>query len=95
MAARGERRLEAAKKAGLKVIPARIIEADNIQARLMNLSENLQRKDLTPTERAEAIADFLDTILRADPEVGKEYKGFGKDYVERVKRVLSTLDNVR
>jgi ParB/RepB/Spo0J family partition protein len=91
----GERRLEAGKKAGIKLIPARIVEADNIQARLMHLSENLQRKDLTPTERTEAIADFLDTVLRADPEVGKEYKGFGKDYVERVKRILSTLDNVR
>lgn len=91
----GERRWKAAKKAKLKLIPARIVEADNIQARLMHLSENLQRKDLTPTERTDAIADFLDASLRSDAELGKEYKGLGKDYINRVKRVLSALDNVR
>jgi hypothetical protein len=91
----GERRWRAAKKAKLKLISARIVEADNIQARLMHLSENLQRKDLTPTERTDAIADFLDASLRSDADLGKEYKGLGKDYINRVKRVLSALDNVR
>jgi len=91
----GERRWRGAIRAGLELIPARIVEADHSQARLMHLSENLQRKDLTPTERTEAIADFLDAFFLADPEIGEEYEAFGKNEVERLKSILSTLDNVR
>ncbi len=91
----GERRWRACELAGIPTIPARVVEVDDIQARLMHLSENLQRKDLTPIERTEAIVDFVDAFLLADPEVGEEYEEFGEDEVERVKKVLSILDNVR
>lgn len=91
----GERRWKACELAGIPTIPARVVEVDDIQARLMHLSENLQRKDLTPIERTEAIVNFVDAFLLADPEVGEEYEEFGEDEVERVKKVLSILDNVR
>lgn len=91
----GARRLKAAEKAKLEVIPARIAEVDDIQARLMHLSENLERKNLTPIEQTEAIGDFLDAFLKSDPELGDEYKRFGGDYIERLKKVLSILDNTR
>ena len=87
----GERRWRASEIAGIPTIPARVVEVDDIQARLMHLSENLQRKDLTPIERTEAIVDFVDAYLLADPELGEEYKGFGKDEIERVKFILSKL----
>jgi len=48
----GERRIEAAKKAGVNVIPALMVEGNADEIALV---ENLQRKDLMPVEEAEAI----------------------------------------
>jgi ParB family chromosome partitioning protein len=50
----GERRVRAARLAGLTRIPAIVKEASNAQALEMALVENLQREDLNPLEAAEA-----------------------------------------
>lgn len=50
----GERRVRAAKLAGLRTIPAVVREASDGQALEMALVENLQREDLNPLEAAEA-----------------------------------------
>ena len=50
----GERRLIAAKKAGLKTIPAVVREVSDVQAMEMTIVENLQRADLNPIEQANA-----------------------------------------
>ncbi|HXZ44068.1 MAG TPA: ParB/RepB/Spo0J family partition protein [archaeon] len=50
----GERRVRAARLAGLTRIPAIVKEASNAQALEMALVENLQREDLNPMEAAEA-----------------------------------------
>jgi ParB family chromosome partitioning protein len=50
----GERRVRAAKLAGLARIPAVVREASDGQALEMALVENLQREDLNPLEAAEA-----------------------------------------
>jgi len=53
----GERRYHAAYKAGLEIIPARIVNAitqkDEILA--FQLSENLQREDLNPIDQAKGM----------------------------------------
>jgi ParB family chromosome partitioning protein len=53
----GERRLRAAKLAGLIEIPAYVIEVEN-DAEMMEMAliENIQREDLNPIEEAEAFA---------------------------------------
>lgn len=51
----GERRLRAAKLAGLKKVPCIIRKADDITADCYTITENLQRSDLTPFEEAEGI----------------------------------------
>jgi ParB/RepB/Spo0J family partition protein len=48
----GERRYRAAKAAGLKEIPARVLDLDDEAAKLYQVDENLHRKDLTPIEEA-------------------------------------------
>ncbi len=48
----GERRWRAARLAGLKEIPAVIIEADDRKVMELALIENLQRQDLNPVEEA-------------------------------------------
>ena len=51
----GERRYQAAVQAGLRELPAIIREVDDEEVVELALIENLQRKDLTPFEEAEAM----------------------------------------
>jgi len=53
----GERRLRAAKQAGLDKIPAILTKGNPIE---ISLIENLQREDLKPIEEAEALGRMID-----------------------------------
>ena len=55
----GERRLRAAKLAGLRQVPCLIARVEERDAGLLALIENLQRRDLNCFEEAEAIAALL------------------------------------
>lgn len=55
----GERRLRAATMAGLKEIPAIIVNVDDNNSAIMALIENLQREDLSYMEEAEAYSNLL------------------------------------
>ena len=55
----GERRLRAARIAGLREVPCLIAEVGEEDAALLALIENLQRRDLDYMEEAEAIARLL------------------------------------
>ena len=55
----GERRLRAAKIAGLREIPCIEVEADGSRAALLTLIENLQREDMNCFEEAEGIRRLI------------------------------------
>lgn len=55
----GTRRFIAAKNAGLKKIPAMILELSDEQAMLLSITENLERSELTPIEEARAFKAYL------------------------------------
>lgn len=55
----GARRLEAAKENKLKDIPARVIEATEEEAEMVQAVENLHREDLNPMDEAEQFAKLL------------------------------------
>jgi len=56
----GERRWRASIIAGLKSIPAIVIEpGDEREIREIQIVENLQREDISPIERAKVISDYL------------------------------------
>jgi len=55
----GERRLRAASMAGLKEIPAIIINIDDNDSAVMALIENLQREDLSYMEEAEGYSNLI------------------------------------
>lgn len=55
----GERRVRAAKLAGLKRIPVIIKEITDVEARKLALVENIQREDLNPLDAAKAIKAII------------------------------------
>jgi ParB family chromosome partitioning protein len=65
----GERRVRAARLAGLTQIPAIVKEANNAQALEMALVENLQREDLNPLEAAEAYQRLIEEFGLTQEEV--------------------------
>ncbi len=56
----GSRRFAAAKMAGLKDVPVRILDVDDDEAREIVIVENLQRKDVHPLDEADGFRDLLD-----------------------------------
>ena len=56
----GERRYQAAVRIGLRELPVVIREVDDTEVIELALIENLQRKDLTPFEEAEALHGLAD-----------------------------------
>lgn len=55
----GERRLRAATMAGLKEVPAIVVNIDDNDSAVMALIENLQREDLTYLEEAEGYSNLI------------------------------------
>ncbi len=78
----GERRLRAARMAGLASVPAVVKEVSSSEALEMALVENLQREDLNPIEAAEA-------YLRLQEEFGLTQE----DVARRVGRDRSSVAN--
>lgn len=66
----GHRRLEAAKRLGLKSVPAVVLEGNDAQQTEVGLAENIFRKDLSPVELASAISDVVLNGIMTTREVG-------------------------
>jgi ParB family transcriptional regulator, chromosome partitioning protein len=58
----GERRWQAAQRAGLATVPALVLDASPRRALELALVENVQRADLTPLEEAEAYRGLMDAL---------------------------------
>lgn len=67
----GERRLKAARMAGLDAVPALVKELSSSQALEVALVENLQREDLNPIEAAEAYLRLQDEFGLTQEEVAR------------------------
>ena len=89
----GERRWRASILAGKDTIPAIIINTDNKQEiKEIQIIENLQRKDITPIERARTIKEYLEPFAE-----GKRIKTLlinyrmGRDVPEKFAHTVSAL----
>jgi hypothetical protein len=55
----GRHRIEAMRVIGRESIPVRVVDFDDIEARLWTISENLHRNELSALERAEQVTEFV------------------------------------
>lgn len=89
----GERRLRAARLAGLQEIPAMVREADDWERLDLALAENVARVDLNPIEEARACALLVDDLGLTKGEVGRRI-GRSRVAVSNLVRLLELPDDV-
>lgn len=90
----GERRLQAAQKAGLQKVPVITRHATNQELIELALVENLQRADLNPLEEAEAYRQLIEEFRLSHDSVAKRV-GKSRVAVTNTLRLLSLADVVK
>lgn len=83
----GERRLRAAKLAGLATVPAIIRESDDTESLREALIENIHRENLSPLELAAAFQELLDEGVSQE-EVA-ERLGYSRAHIANTVRLLA------
>jgi len=66
----GERRLKAARAAGLDEVPVHVVEFDDQQVFEAALVENIQRSDLNPIEKAQGFKEYLEKYSLTQDKLG-------------------------
>ena len=89
----GERRWRAAKKAGLKKIPAIIKNYDESKKKQVALIENIQREDLNIVEVAHAIKELMEIENCSQSEVAK-VTGKNISTISNIVRLLKLPDEI-
>lgn len=84
----GERRLRAAKRAGLATIPAVIRDSDDAESLREALIENIHREDLGPIELAEAFRELLEELGLTQESLA-ERLGVSRSHVANTIRLLA------
>ena len=90
----GERRLRAARLAGVSTIPALVRPADEAASLEIALAENVAREDLNPIEEALAFAALADEFGLTHERIG-ELVGRSRVAVTNVLRLLELPDEVQ
>lgn len=90
----GERRLMAAKQAGLAKVPCRVLDIVDQQVCEISLEENLKRKDLSVLEKAQAFANYLQQFGRTIEELAKQLS-LDRSTVSNLLRLLDLAEPVK
>jgi len=90
----GERRLRAAKLAGLATVPAVVRESDDTESLREALIENIHREDLNPIELAEAFRELLEE-LGLKQETLAERLGVSRSHIANTIRLLQLPSDVQ
>lgn len=89
----GERRLRAAKEAGIETLPALVREAGDGESLLLSLVENVAREQLSAVEEARAYAMLIDEFGLSLGEIGEKV-GRSKPSVSNRLRLLELPEEV-
>ena len=90
----GERRLLAAKKAGLETVPCRVLDLDDQNMFEVAIEENLKRKDLNVLEKAQAFQDYLEKFQCKKDELAKKLS-LNRSTVTNFLRLLALSEPVK
>ncbi|MCX7022581.1 MAG: ParB/RepB/Spo0J family partition protein [bacterium] len=90
----GERRLRAAKMAGLERVPIIVRAVDDRNALTLTLLENLQREDLRPIELAQGLKELIERFGLTQAELGRGL-GVSREQVSNTLRLLKLPEKVR
>ena len=90
----GERRLRASKLAGLKEIPVIIKDFNDTQMMEISLLENIQRKDLSPIEEANAYNQLIKKLNYTQEELAKRL-GKSRTNITNMLRLLALPSEVQ
>ena len=89
----GERRLQAAQKAGLHEVPIVVIEANDLKSFELAIIENVQRKDLNSIEEAESYKKLIEKFGYDHDKVSK-FIGKSRSHISNSIRLLSLPENI-
>ncbi|QDU39804.1 Chromosome-partitioning protein Spo0J [Maioricimonas rarisocia] len=90
----GERRLMAARKAGLTTVPCRVIDVIDKTACEFALEENLKRKDLNDLEKAQAFKTYIELFECSIEELAKQLS-MSRSAVSNLLRLLDLTEPVK
>lgn len=90
----GERRWRAARLAGLKEVPVRVLVLNESQSVQAAMVENIQREDLQPLEVADGIRDLINRFSISHEEAARRL-GWSRTAVTNKLRLLSLPDAVK
>ena len=90
----GERRLKAAKLAGLNQVPIVVIETSQDKILELALIENIQREDLNPIEEAFAYKHLIERYHYTQEECSKKV-GKDRSSIANAIRLLNLSDEIR
>jgi len=83
----GERRVKASKLAGVKDIPAIVLNFNDADMMEVSILENLQREDLTPIEEAQGYDQIINKLGYTQDELAKKL-GKSRTYITNILRLL-------
>lgn len=90
----GERRLRAARQAGLEKVPVLIENVDDEHALVIGLIENIQRENLNPIEEAQGIQRLIDEFDFTHEAAAKAV-GRSRPATSNLLRLLALTDEVK
>lgn len=90
----GERRLQAARQAGLSSVPVVVREATEEQLLVWALIENLQREDLNPIEAAEGYQQLAEDFDLSHEQIAQRV-GKSRSAVSNTLRLLNLPESIR
>lgn len=90
----GERRLRAARAAGLPAVPVRVVDFNDQEVVEAALIENIQRADLNPIEKAQGFRDYLDRFKMTHEQLAKRL-GLGRPTISNLVALLDLPSDVQ
>ncbi len=92
----GHRRTEAARRAGLTLVPARVLpNIDSLTERIIMLDENAMRQDLSVVDKAAAILSIVDELPHGEKEGFYARYGVSRPQIHKWRRLLELSEEIQ